>query len=440
MSASKKTISDLMDVSPETVAGKEFVANLLAIEGQGAPEVASRGASVAIEFPQGGNSFAAYGIRFNRFNQPILNLAVIGNVLRWHPRWKGRLWFDEFLERVLFKTHEGTIEEWSDIHERRALVWFQSDFELHTTTASDLRDAVKLVAHENTKNEVRDWLESLQWDGVERMSQLFSRGWGTFDNEYHSGISRCWLISAVARAYEAGCKVDTLPIFEGVQGAGKGTALEALCGPKWFSEINVAIGEKDFYQSLKGKWFVEFAEMHSFSKAEVTKIKGVITTKVDRYRIPYEAHASDHPRRCVFAGTTNRDDWQIDPTGARRFWRVLCGKIDVHWIKENRAQLFAEAVAAYKAGETWWEFNTAAAAAVAADAQPAHPWEELLNNGLNKAQEYKVTDILTHVLEITKERQGDRRTEVQLRECLKRLGWECTRNRVGRFWVFNPRV
>ena len=122
-------------------------------------------------------------------------------------------------------------------------------------------------------------------------THLLSTGFGAEVSEYHSRVGECWLISMVARGMKPGCKVDTLPVFEGEQGTGKSSGLRIL-GGELFTECHEQITSKDFYSVLAGRWLVEISEMHSFSKAEVERIKGIISNQKDRYRLPYDKHAS----------------------------------------------------------------------------------------------------------------------------------------------------
>jgi hypothetical protein len=277
---------------------------------------------------------ARYGISYSG-NKPVVNLAVIRKVLKIHPEWQGKIVYDTFLKRIYVTRGTEPPLEWNDVLDYRALVWLQETFGLPNAKLEDVQRAVRIIADENQRNSLQEWLKSLRWDERNRLADLMTKGFGAEASQYHSRVGECWVISMVARAMSPGCKVDTLPVFEGDQGAGKSSGLRIL-GGDLFTECHEQITSKDFYSVLSGRWLVEISEMHSFNKAEVECIKGIISNQTDRYRLPYDKHASDHPRQCVFAGTTNRDDWHSDETGGRRFWPVACGSVDQVWLRDNR--------------------------------------------------------------------------------------------------------
>ena len=72
----------------------------------------------------------------------------------------------------------------------------------------------------------------------------------------------------------------------------------------------------------------------------------------DKIQAPYSKIADIVPRQCVFIGTTNEAAFLQDASGGRRFWPVACrAQIDTEGLAADREQLFAETVAAFRAGE-----------------------------------------------------------------------------------------
>ncbi len=229
----------------------------------------------------------------------------------------------------------------------------------HQTFAPEhVRAAIHFAARQRPYHQVRDYLDVLAWDGKRRLSQWLHIYLGATDTEAHEHMGRMWLISAVARAYKPGSKADHMLVLEGDQGARKTTALEALCSPSWFQPELGDLRNKDSQLTLRGKWIVCMDELHALRSADVTELaKNYLTRTVDKYRPPYGRHEVEQPRSCIFAGTTNAEAYLTDPTGNRRFWPVRVAQthqVDLAAITRDRDQLWAEAVAAYESGESWW--------------------------------------------------------------------------------------
>ena len=140
---------------------------------------------------------------------------------------------------------------------------------------------------------------------------------------------------AVARAIKAGCKADIVIVFEGAQGIGKSTGLRALFGADWFKDSMPPMGSKDASNYIVGAWCIELAEMAFQKKAEIEQQKAFISKQEEKYRPAYGRNEIVYPRRCVFAATTNRDDWAVDETGNRRFLPVKTIKVDVAGLKHS---------------------------------------------------------------------------------------------------------
>lgn len=241
-----------------------------------------------------------------------------------------------------------------------------------------VNDVAVFIARLNKFHPIRDYLNSVQWDGVSRLPSLLPRYFGAENDHYTQAIGTRFMIGAVARVMKPGCKNDTMLILEGPQGARKSSALETLCGKQWFTDqLPDITNTKEVGIQLLGKWIIEIAELSAFSRAESNRIKSSVSSSVDRYRAPYGKVSADHPRQCVFAGSTNDEHYLRDQTGNRRYWPAIVGRIDIAALKADRDQLWAEARVRYELGEQWWltETETHLAENEQEDRRETDPWE-----------------------------------------------------------------
>lgn len=342
---------------------------------------------------------------------------------------RDRFWFDTFLQRGMTDWNEPVPRPIQDADFTRLTVWLQRDVRLHKMTLARVKAGLELHLFSNQRNSAQDWLQGLRWDQVARLDFVLERGFGCEPNEYHQAVSRNFLMGMVARILKPGCQVDYMPVFEGNQGARKSTALRVI-GGDWFTEATERIDSKDFLQNMKGKLLIEIGELDSMNKAEVTKVKQVITNRVDTYRSSYGRMAGDYPRQCVFAGTTNRDDWVKDDTGARRFWRVLVREIDLVWLTQNREQIFAEAVARYQAGEPYWLVPEAEARRLTDDARARDAWTDPVIRYASRSEHVKAEDIMLHGIDLPVRDHSNAALE-RIRSILRLNGWRSATVRDG---------
>jgi hypothetical protein len=240
--------------------------------------------------------------------------------------------------------------------------------------------AVRAVAERNAVHPVRDWLSGLTHDGAPRLSSWLSTYLGAEDSPYVRAVGRATLVGLVARAMRPGCKHDHVLCLIGAQGAGKSTACRVL-GGEWYGDNLPPLARDDVEPSrwLRGHWLIEISELAPTRKAEAETLKSFLSRAADEVRQPFARLAEAVPRQCAFVATTNDPEFLRDPTGGRRFWPVVVGEsVDLDGLARDRDQLFAEALAAFKAGEAWHlspEMETAARERQSA-ATEEDPWTE----------------------------------------------------------------
>lgn len=289
-----------------------------------------------------------------------------------------------------------------------------------------VRAALQTVLAQNTVDPVRDWLDSLTWDGTARLDRWLPTSAGAPDTDFVRTVGANTLIGCVARQYQPGVKMDNMLVLEGNQGLGKSPLLSALFSSEWFGDGLPQFSDSGFGRLLRGKLCFEIAEMSSMTRTDIEHTKKTIAIQIDRYRDPYARREAEHPRRCIFIGTTNEAEYLIDQTGNRRFWPVKCGiVVDLAWIAENREQLFAEAVVRYRAGESWHLVPIDEAHAEQESRRVCDPWEAPITEWIDwhsTMAHINIEGILSDVIKLPIERHTTREMK-RVANILRTLQW-----------------
>jgi len=383
------------------------------------------------------------GLIVSNRGKPLALLANAIAAFRDSREWRGLLQFDAFHQRTVVRGQtpwmaEPTDRVWTDADDLLAAEWLQHQG-IHVSP-DVAGKAVEAVARECRFHPVLDYLGRCTWDGQPRLDLWPARYLGVDDSRYVRAVGSRWMISAVARVTEPGCKADCVLILEGPQGILKSTALKTLAQP-WFVDEVADLGTKDAAIQLAGTWVLELAELDSISRSDVAKIKAFISRTTDRFRPPYGRRVMEFPRQCVFAGTVNLSEYLRDETGGRRFWPIHCTKIDIAGLTDIRDQLWAEARDRYLAGDPWW-LDTADLDADAHDAQrdryQADAWEEPIREWLGSRDDVSVGEVLRGAVDLPTDRWSQ--TDMnRVARCLRALGWrrrQFRRNGKDREWRY----
>lgn len=369
----------------------------------------------------------------------LKRLDNAGLFLEHHGEVKGCFGFDEMLDRVVClkkpRLHRSARvgfavgEPIEDHHEVELVRWLErrAAHSYGTSTIHGLVDRVARITR--SFHPVRDYLTQLEWDQKIRLPCWLSRYAGAEVSRYHECVGTWWLISAVARAFQPGCKVDHMLILEGAQGAGKSTTFRIL-GGDWFSDTELPIGRggPDAYQLLSGVWIYELAELSGMDFKQIELVKAYLTSSTDKFRKSYGRNPGKKPRNTVFAGTTNSDRYLRDTTGNRRFWPVRIRGSDLKALAEHRDQLWAEAVVRYHAGEPWWPStpeDVHMCRAAQLERTERDPWEDILTEWLLSNQRFSFVstpELFSKALDIPKVKQNAGNAR-KLASAMKAIGW-----------------
>lgn len=399
------------------------------------------------------------GLRLNDKRKPIGCLENVVTLLLKSPEWQGVLAYNEFslaMEKQKPPPFaQPAAGEWVDADDDELDLWLSQQFDLRAGEKICAR-AAGIVARRNAYHPVREYLESLEWDGEKRLATWLTQYLGAkvpkddqrAHPEYYAKAGSWWLISAVARIFRPGCQADHVLLLEGEQGIGKSSALRILFG-EWFSDTPLRIGDKDSYGALRGVWGYELAELDSLNRAESSASKAFFSSREDKYRPPYGHRDIRAQRQVVFGGTVNHDQYLRDSTGNRRYWPVRCGDMRLRGpdsLEAARDQLFAEAVMCFRAGDLWYPVESDDKALFSdqqSEREVGDVYEDLIHKGTLAKDEISMADIFRDILD-TEPAKMTRAEQTRVGEAMRQLGWE--KKRVGarnaRSYVYvrkNPR-
>lgn len=228
-----------------------------------------------------------------------------------------------------------------------------------TFTKNTVFDALIYYAHKNSRNLRREWLESLEWDGIPRVRHYFQKTIGANvpmltpedSNKYIGAVTVAMAMGSIARQYGP-AQADVIPLLIGDQRIGKSNCLRFLTGvQEWYTDTTSDVTDpKLFLESIRGSAIVELSEATAIRSKESERTKSFISKREDSYRRPYERTVSTVYRRWILIATSNLKTPFTDITGNMRYFPIYCEDKPTNLIK----QFFADPVFAMHESEQFW--------------------------------------------------------------------------------------
>jgi predicted P-loop ATPase len=344
--------------------------------------------------------------------------------------------FDSFRDEIMFS--ETNMNQWRPFRDEdyTSLRIKLEGLGLRKVGRELVRDAVYLVAKEHIFDSANEWLSHVvpSWDFELRIDTFLHVYFGVVDTPYTRAVSSYLWSSLAGRVLYPAIKADMVPILIGEQGAGKSTGVAAICPHSdFFTEISFNEKEDDLARKMRGRLLAEISELRGLNTRDVESIKAFVTRTHETWTPKFKEFSTTYPRRIVFIGTTNKQQFLADQTGNRRWLPVTVGKVNVEKIRQDCLQLWAEA------RDTYTGIEWAKAERLAKENHGNHmivdPWQEIVHGwllrenlipsyGADIAHDSFVTtnQVLLDAIKL-EARAIDRRSQMRMADVLYGLGF-----------------
>jgi predicted P-loop ATPase len=342
--------------------------------------------------------------------------------------------YNQFANKISFTGkapwHTELQEYWEDLDLAECRKWMDQRLTM-PFSETVMKDAALQASLTYKYHPIRDWINSLRWDGEDRLDRMLIDYTGCPDNPYIRAVSKNTLIAAVARVFKPGCQHDSMLVLEGKMGTGK-TSFARIIGGKWYGDVKLDFKKiPDTIQAMQECWIIEASELSFMKFADAESVKRFLTLTHDKARFAYGQYSGTYPRQSIFIGTVNPDKGQgylSDADGNRRYWPVPTTNIDLVALERDREQLFAEAYHRYKLGEKWHieDPNIIKMANEEAELRVGRdPWDETIAHWLTQEHLLPLTGqyIANGALSL-KGREYDKFSATRIARCMRKLGYE----------------
>lgn len=252
------------------------------------------------------------------------------------------------------KQNEITIpghDYFADTAENAKMARLRSMANYQNFPVSEIDNYVIEVGNLNRYHPVRDWIDSVTWDGRDRLCDYYNSIELREHNPLKETMMRKWALSLVGALYHEDFSCEAVLSLVGDQGLGKTIWIENLIpthAKNLWNKDAVVIDTKNKDSLIKALsyWIAELGEVSAtFRKSDIEALKGFLTEKFDVIRNPYERKSNTYRRRTVFYATVNDTEFLQDDEN-RRFWVLDVVKLN-HGTIDDCGQFWAQLKAIY---------------------------------------------------------------------------------------------
>ena len=328
------------------------------------------------------------------------------------------------------------------IYEEQQRAWVYEACRQHKLPVTPINDWIYLIAR--AYHPVKDWImeKHKQWDGVNRLDELFETLDVQKDKDLAKEYLRIWCLQTARNlVHDRGYSNEYVLVLKAQQGAGKTRWVRNLTKEEFIKTgLQLDPKNKDSILDVTSAWIVELGELDGTTrKADHAHLKAFLSKDYDYVRRPYGREEVKMPRKTSFIATVNNESFLVDDTGNRRYLVIEVG--DVQYNHKVDMQSF------------WYEMHDLARrnttkiyldqefsklqAKQSEKFRQMHPIEESIHQSLDSLykESYFTKELIEAVCGIDNPTQNDCKIAKQT---MLSLGWE-VKSMGGRYYVLvNP--